>query len=96
MSPSAERRLCRDLPIERSTLTKNEQIGAPTGAPIQGQIKALCGNSTDGGKIPEECFDQGKTRGKTLLAVSGDSRQGKNNRRRGTRTPDIHGVNVAL
>ena len=62
----------------------NEQIGAPTGAPIEGQFEALCGNSTDGGEISEDRFDQGKTREKTLMAAPGDSGQDGNNRRRGT------------
>ena len=62
----------------RSEKPANEEIGAPTGAPIQGQFEALCGNSTDGEEISEMGFDQGKTREKPgkrhswqLLAILG-------------------------
>ncbi len=61
-------------------------IGAPRGAPIQGQNGALCGNSKKDASLPAERFDQGKPRKNALQAVSGNSEQIANDSRGGTRT----------
>jgi integrase len=72
------------------------KIGGLIGGLNSGQTGATTGNSDTLGAAVQECVDQAKPRENAPEATTGNLGQKGVSGRGGTRTPDIHGVNVAL
>ena len=72
------------------------KIGGHSSGHIGGHKLATSGNSNQSDDSSQDAFDQGKQGKKKPPAARGNQGQYRENGRGGTRTPDIHGVNVAL